>query len=169
MGSIHPLLQGITTFLRSNCSSFLNCIGKCENPYTVAFPLSCPWICLALENSHVFLPEKSSFMLFSGSSPPVMALLVSSLLLERPKPLSFLYLVTPSCFWGSTCAYPHICSLPFMVGQCLQQVWNLYIGLWWRNLEIYTTAVYFIDVLVCSNLEEVCEVRFVHQDCLGKP
>lgn len=140
MGSIHPLLQGITASLRSNCSSFLNCIGKCENPYTVAFPLSCPWIFLALEGSHVFLAEESSFMLFSGSSPPVRTLFLLSPLLERPRSLSFLHLLTLSCFWGSTCAYLHICSLPSQLGQCLQQVGNLYLGLWWRNWEICTTV-----------------------------
>lgn len=141
MGSVHPLLQGITTLLRSNFSSLLNCIGKCENPYTVAFPLSCPWILLTLEDSPVFLAKKSSLVLFSGSSPPVKTLLISSLLLKKPQSLSFLHLVTLSCFWGSTCAYPHIFSLPSQLGQWLQQVGNLYLGLWWRNWEICTTAV----------------------------
>lgn len=91
MGSIHLLLQGITTVLRSNCSSFLNCRGKCET--SIAFPVSCPWIILSLEDSHVFRPENSSFMLFSGSSLPVTTLLVSTLLLERLKSLSLFQLI----------------------------------------------------------------------------
>lgn len=64
-----------------------------RHPYTVAFPLSCPWIILSLEDSHVLLAENRSFMLFSGSSPPVTALLVSALLLERLMALSLLQLI----------------------------------------------------------------------------
>lgn len=106
MGSIHLLLQGITAVLRSNCPSFLNCRGKCET--SVPFPLSCPWIILSLEDSHVFLAENSSFMLFSQNSLPVTTLLVSTLLLERPKSLSLFHLIIPFLStggWGG-----HMCE-----------------------------------------------------------